>query len=171
MREKLEDSGKALAASRREIRALEERTDVLEKEKNETGAELALLRKAKRDLEDRIANLDDVRVREDERYRALLSDYDTIAGKKSDAQRRINTLEEALGEKDLIVQNLKSVNAELKNEVARSRAPKFQPTKSQSADAENAQNRAASPAGSPASSRSERCSSLGSKRGKRSANT
>ena len=89
VRGKLEETGKSLAAARQEKRNLEERADKLEQQKNQVGEELSILRKAKKELEDRVNDLDSVRAREDERYRALLRDYDALADQKGSCSTKI----------------------------------------------------------------------------------
>ena len=133
-------------------------------EKNQGGAELSILKKRKRDLEDRVNELENVRSQDDARYRELLKDYDALAEKKTVAQMKSTQLEESLRDKEKIVLNLHSVNAELKKDIARARAPKYVPHRSQSVDATHSPRKAASSAGSSASERSSSCSSLGSKR-------
>ena len=164
VRGKLEDAGKDLAASRQEKKNLEEQLDKVTNQKNQVGAELSILRTQKRDLADRVEELENVRSQDDERYRALLKDYDALAEKKVAAQMKSNQLEESLRDKEKIVLDLHSVNAELKKDIARARAPKYVPTRSQSVDATHLPRKAASSAGSSASERSSSCSSLGSKR-------
>ena len=93
-------------------------------ERNQGGAELSILRKRKRDLEDRVDELENVRSQDDARYRELLKDYDSLAEKKTVAQMKSTQLEESLRDKEKIVLNLHSVNAELEKDLARARAPK-----------------------------------------------
>ena len=141
-----------------------------EQQSEQAEAEACVLRKTKKELEDRITSLDNARISDDERYRALLRDFDALSGIKTENQKRMNVLEESLRAKETIVQNLESVNAELKRELARSRAPTQETSRSQSADATTPTRRAAaSAAGSSGSSRSSSCTSLGSKSGRRSA--
>ena len=127
------------------------------------------LRRNKKDLEEKVANLDNARARDDERYRALLRDYDAVADKKAETMKRVNLLEGEVVEKEKIMLNLKSDNADLKSEIARYYAPKYKQHRSQSADATTPPRKAASSAGSAASSRSSSATS-GSQWGKRSAN-
>ena len=163
-REKLEDAGKALAASRQETKKLEKQLESMTTERNQGGAELSILRNRKRELEDRVNELENVRSQDDARYRELLKDYDALAEKKTVAQMKSTQLEESLRDKEKIVLNLHSANAELKKDIARYRAPKYVPTRSMSVDATHSPRKAASSAGSSASERSSSCSSLGSKR-------
>ena len=153
---------------RQEKKNLEEQLDKVTNQKNQVGDELYKLRTQKRDLADRVEELENVRDKDDARYRELLKDYDALAEKKTVMQMKSTQLEESLRDKEKIVLDLHSVNAELKKDIARARAPKYVPTRSQSVDATHLPQKAASSAGSSASSRAA-SSTSGSVRGTRSA--
>ena len=87
--------------------------------------ELDRSRKERKSLEGRIYVLENLRIKDDARYRALTQDYEKVADQRVELQKEFDR---KMREKEITnetLQGVQSRNTELKNEIVRLSAPKF----------------------------------------------